>query len=181
MCVLDAKYNSVGGGDANNNGRSQIGGCVCDRRTVKEWVFCLRFGVMVVDVGLTNDGNVGIASSPAPLLLLQCSLQRGIPPSGVEQGHEVYCHVQPSGNNLHPHSKMASSAAPLRVIAHLSADALRGSHENSRGGHMKLYDQHRCRGTLLRSNHMQRYCIRHVDPDFPQSVAGFEGDCRISS
>lgn len=62
MCVLDAKYNSVGGGDANNNGRSQIGGCVCDRRTVKEWVFCLRFGVMVVDVGLTMSDLLLLSS-----------------------------------------------------------------------------------------------------------------------
>ena len=69
--VLDAKYNSGGGGDANNNGRSQIGACVCDRRTVKN-EFCLKFGVMVVNVGLTMMGMsvyFSLRSSPPPPML----------------------------------------------------------------------------------------------------------------
>ena len=61
--VLDAKYNSGGGGDANNNGRSQIGACVCDRRTVKN-EFCLKFGVMMLDVGLTMMGMSDLLLPP---------------------------------------------------------------------------------------------------------------------
>lgn len=118
MCVLDAKYNSVGGGDANNNGRSQIGGCVCDRRTVKEWVFCLRFGVMVVDVGLTNDGNVGIASSPAPLLLLQCSLPS---PSHHLSPHLQLLHKALTAPQAHHHG---TKVDPADVeVAHLHSAA----------------------------------------------------------
>ena len=72
--VLDAKYNSGGGGDANNNGRSQIGACVCDRRTVKN-EFCLKFGVMVVDVGLTMMGMSDLLLPP----LLSSSSSNALP------------------------------------------------------------------------------------------------------
>jgi len=49
----------------------------------------------------------------AGITMLHFGSQREIPPWKGEQGHEGFHHVQPNGNNHHPHSKMASSAAPL--------------------------------------------------------------------